>query len=394
MKSPAAASINVGILSPDTETRRLLRSQVQATGIARIQVEVDSYCIDRADRATRLFQDANPDIIVVDLEQSEAAMQSLQILNAALPKTWLFVVSSDDSPKAIIESMRLGAREFLHKNSLPDLAAALRRFLDDKKRLQEVRAPSGKIYSVMTAKGGSGATSVAINLAASISGFPTSRVGLIDLNMSTGDAATYLNLSPQFTLTDVLENLARIDPMLLETYMSSANGISVLTGPRDYRPGQTIPVEAAVRILDVASRAFTHVVADIPHWSEEELKQITEISTKILVVLTPEVPALWRTTRLLQVLETAGAAEKLQVVLNRSQKSDGISEKEIEKVLKFPLHWKLPNNYSAAIKAINSGRPLVEFNHSELASSYKEFASHLSGIPLPDKRRKIFGLFS
>jgi len=177
--------------------------------------------------------------------------------------------------------------------------------------------------------------------------------------------------------------------------MCSANGISVLPGPKDFRPGQTIPVDAAVRILDVASRAFTHVVADIPHsWGEDELKQITEISTRILVVLTPEVPALWRTTRLLQVLETAGAAEKLQVILNRSQKSDGISEKEIEKVLKFPLNWKLPNNYSAAINAINSGRPLVEFNHSELASSYKEFASRLSGIPLPDKRRKIFGLFS
>ena len=265
MKSLVRTSINVGILSPNTETRALLRSQVEATGIARVHVEVDSYCTDRADRATRLFQEANPDLIIVDLEQNEAAMQSLQTLNAALPKTWLFVVSSEDSTKAIIESMRLGAREFLPKNSLPDLAAALRRFLDDKKRLQEVRAPSGKVYSVMTAKGGSGATSVAINLAASISGLPNCRVGLIDLNMSTGDAATYLNLNPQFTLTDVLENLSRIDPVLLETYMCSANGISVLPGPKDYRPGQTISADAAVRILDVASRAFTHVVADIPH---------------------------------------------------------------------------------------------------------------------------------
>ena len=82
------------------------------------------------------------------------------------------------------------------------------------------------------------------------------------------------------------------------------------------------------------------------------------------------------------------------MILNRSQKSDEISEKEIEKVLKFPLNWKLPNNYSAAIKSINSGRPLVEFNHSELAGSYKEFASRLSGISPPDKRKKMFGLFS
>jgi Flp pilus assembly CpaE family ATPase len=111
------------------------------------------------------------------------------------------------------------------------------------------------------------------------------------------------------------------------------------------------------------------------------------------VVVTPDVPSLWRTTRLLQFLETLGAREKVRLILNRSHKANVISEKEIEQVLKFPIDWKLPNDYAAANQALNWGRTVVEVNHSVLATSYNQLACELSGAALPDKRRKRFSLF-
>jgi Flp pilus assembly CpaE family ATPase len=212
--------------------------------------------------------------------------------------------------------------------------------------------------------------------------------------MPMGDTASYLNLSPQFTLTDALESLPRLDSTLLESFMSSVNGLSVLPGPTEFRPDAGLPVEAALRILDVASHTFTHVVVDGPQsLDQEKLRQITDVSSMLLVVLTPEVPALWRTTRLLHFLESNASRDKVRLVLNRSHKTNVISEKEIEQVLKFPLEWKLPNDYGASTQAVHMGKPLVAVNHSALAASYGEFAGKLTGYALPDRRRKRFALF-
>jgi pilus assembly protein CpaE len=116
------------------------------------------------------------------------------------------------------------------------------------------------------------------------------------------------------------------------------------------------------------------------------------MSTRVLVVLTPELPALWRTQRLFSFLQGACGAEKLRVILNRSRRSDEITDREIEKTLRHPVYWQLPNDYQSCIKAINSGRPLVTANHSDLARGYKELARRVSGIALPEKRglRRLF----
>src|SRR5207237_4103306 len=99
---------------------------------------------------------------------------------------------------------------------------------------------------------------------------------------------------------------------------------------------------AIVRILDVASHMFTHVVVDGPQpLDEEKLRQIAEISTLVLVVFTPEVASMSRTTRFLRFLESVDR-QKLRLILNRSQKAAGISEKDIERLLKHPIECKLP----------------------------------------------------
>jgi Flp pilus assembly CpaE family ATPase len=90
---------------------------------------------------------------------------------------------------------------------------------------------------------------------------------------------------------------------------------------------------------------------------------------------------------------TGCGAEKLRVVLNRSHRSDEITDQEIEKTLRHPVYCQLPNDYQTCIQAINSGRPLVTSNHSELARSYKDLARRLSGLAPPEKRGGLLRLF-
>ena len=391
----ASDLLAVGIIAPPAETRELLRAQVNVTGLASVELESDQYCAVYGDRTTRKFIEAEPDIIIIDMQEPQAGLQSIGILHAALPDAQLFVSSESTDPQLIIESMRAGAREFLPKPIPPrTLSQAINRFRTEKQRHEEARA-AGKLFCITSAKGGAGATSLAINLATSLADVHKARVALVDLNSPVGDAVAHLNLKPQYTVSDALESATRLDSVLLDSYTIHTHGVAVLPGPKEYKQGYRPNMDALSKMLEVIVRSYTHSFVDLPFsLDRDQMQLVCEMAANIVVVSVPEVPALWRTERLIRFLSTGGNLDKVRLVINRSAKHDEITDGEIERVLKLAVHWKLPNNYKGSIKAINSGQPLVSQNHSDLARSYRDLAYDLAGIPLPTKRRGPFGLFS
>jgi pilus assembly protein CpaE len=391
----SSQSLIVGIISPSAETREFLRIQVSASGLASVELESDQYCSAYGDRISRKFTELAPNIIIIDMQDPQAGLQSTSILHAALPDAWLFLSSESSDSQLIIESMRAGAREFLPKPIPPrTLSQAMSRFRTEKQRHEEARA-AGKLFCITSAKGGSGATSVAINLATSLADVQKARVALVDLNCPVGDAVAHLNLKPQYTVTDALESASRLDSVLLDSYTIHTHGVAVLPGPKEYKQGYRPNLDSLSKLLEVLVRSYTHSFVDLPFTLDrEQIQMVCEMAANIVVVSVPEVPALWRTERLIRFLTASGNLDKVRLVINRAIKNDEISDSEIERVLKLGVHWKLPNNYKGSIKAINSGHPLVSQNHSDLARSYRELAFELAGIPLPNKRRGPFGLFS
>jgi pilus assembly protein CpaE len=358
-------------------------------------MESDQYCAVYGDRTARKFIEIQPDIVIIDMQDQQAGLQASSILHAALPDAWLFLSCESSDPQLIIESMRAGAREFLPKPIPPrTLSQAISRFKTEKQRHEEARA-AGKLFCITSAKGGSGATSVAINLATSLAEVPKARVSLVDLNSPVGDAVAHLNLKPQFTVSDALESAGRLDSVLLDSYTIHTHGVAVLPGPKEYKHGHKPNLDSLSRMLEVVVRSYSHSFVDLPFSDDkDQMHLLAELSANIVVVSVPEVPALWRTERLIRFLIASGYSEKIRLVINRAVKNDDITDTEIERVLRLPVYWKLANNYKGSIRAINSGVPLVSQNHSELARNYRDLAYDLAGIPLPGKRRGLFGMFS
>jgi pilus assembly protein CpaE len=382
----------VGILSPSSEMRELLRSQFYAANIPNVDVEGEKYIRDKSDQTAHKFSEAQPQIILVDIQDPDEALQSLRILHDLLPETWLFVSSSSNDSQLVIDTMRAGAREFLaHPVTLQSLSKALARYFEERQKSEKNKA-QGKVYCVTAAKGGTGTTSVAINLATSVATSDAAKVALIDLSSPMGDTAEYLNLKAKFTVSDAIAASTRLDPVLLESYMTHSHKVAVLPGIREFPP-RHLHTDEIARILQVASETYTHTFVDVvcPH-DQDQLESISESSTAVIIVLTPELPALWRTDRLIQLFQKYNKHEKLRLVINRDSKRSEISIKEMEKSLGHSIYWSLPNNYPAAIGAVNSGKPLVSVNHSSLASSYIGLAEMLTSVPL--RRKKRHGIFS
>ncbi|HXK58302.1 MAG TPA: AAA family ATPase [Acidobacteriota bacterium] len=383
----------VGIVAPSAEIREVFRTQLADAGITvRIQ-ESAEYCLGRNDSSTRRLVSAGVRLILVDMEEPGPGLQTLRVLSSTLPDAWLFVLADKTDSQTLIECMRAGARDVITKPLGPRaLSEAMTRFLSEQFRGKTQEEP-GNIYCVTTGKGGSGATTVAINLAASLSEIDRRRVAFIDLNYPVGDSAAYLNLRPHFTVSDALAAASRLDTVLLESFMSHAESFSVLAGFKEYVPGAPLDHKSLAKVLEVASHAYQDVVIDLPSMLDEKaLHAVTEMAKVVLLILTPELPALWRTERLLQFFGKNGTRDKLRLIVNRSNKRDDITEKEIVKVLETPIFWRLPNNYSSSIQSINTGKPVVAINHSDLSRSFRELAQQLTGLKAVSRNKGLLGL--
>ena len=391
-----SAKIKVGIVAPSDKTRAQLRKVAKATELAEVSLEVGQYCLTSRKGSTRRFLEVKPDIILVDLEDPEAAIQTLHTLHSALPESWLVVTSEKKRAQLIIRAMQAGAREFLVQPIAPKkLSPALERYIAEKQLHQEPKK-TGALYCVTSAKGGTGATSVAINLATAVAKEPKNKVALIDLDSPIGDAAAYLDVKPKFTVSDTLAASSRLDPVLLQTYAKGCHGFAVLPGPKEFRPGQMPDVEALSVMLEVVRQAYTHAFVDLPaSLNEEHLRVAIELSQAMVAVLTPELPAIWRTDRLLRFLAGSVGSEKVHLVLNRSTNgSDEIANGEIEKAVNQPIFWSLPNDDHASREAIKFGRPLVSMNNSQLAHSYQELAYRLTGTVGPKKKQRFSNILN
>lgn len=377
------------------ETKDSLSANIESTQLADIKIALNKYCAEEDDHTIQCLIEAEPDIIFVDMHDQQDAIKSMLILHSALPEVWICAYGSSNDPQLIIEAMRAGAREFFHNPvSSSSISQAFKRYVNERDRMRTVRKPRGKIYTVTAAKGGSGATSVAINIANMVAKGPDTRVAILDLNCPVGDASAYLNLRPQFSLSDAVAAVAGLDSVVLESLMTKAGNVSLLPGPKNSR-ADAISSASMAKLLRVASSCYSHVFIDAPHSLEQDIFQVTaDASEAILLVITPELPAIWRTDRLLSLLASYGCGDRLKLILNRHNSRDDLTKKEIARALNHPIYFRIPNNYSAAVQAINRRKPIVETNHSPLADSYRQLTQELTGIAFGKPQSGLAKLFS
>src|SRR6266851_1992868 len=151
-------------------------------------------------------------IVVLDGDNPEREFALIKQLAAACPETAIINAAYNASPALILGSMRSGAREFLQ---LPINGDEFKTVLD---RTEEFNATvaskrNGRIVAASSGKGGAGVSFFATNLAAAMT-VPTV---LVDLNLQTGDAASFLGLEPKYSIADFVRNRTRLDDSLINS---------------------------------------------------------------------------------------------------------------------------------------------------------------------------------
>ena len=365
--------------------------------MASVIARTEGHLTDPSSAAAKTLSEASPEVVIIGVVTEGAALlQTLKTLRSTVPDACPFVVLSRNEPQLIIEAMRAGAGEFLEAPVSPeDLEQAFSRFASQKPE-PEPSQTTGELYSIIAGKLSSGATTVAINAANMIGSATETSPLLIDLDMPLGDAAAYLNLRPPYTVQDALSAANRLDSTLLENFTTKAKStnLNVLGGFRDYTARSAVTPTDLEALLRVSRQTYHHTVVDLSGSIDgDQAVVVARQSNQILIVLTPDLPAIWRTEKLLTFLAHHGAAENVRLVLNRTSRRDDIGERDIERLLSQPVYHTLPNDYGACLKAINSGRPLQQEDSRALYQAIQHLALNMAGVSDRKDSKGLLGMF-
>ncbi len=225
---------------------------------------------------------------------------------------------------------------------------------------------TARCWSFMSAVGGAGATTLAIETAYQLqnAGKIEQKVALVDLNFTDGACSAYLDVPANLRLDEVSADPERIDEALIDAFASPhSSGFDVLVSARNPLGFQRITPQTIGRLLDVCCNVYDHVVIDISRWRQDWTLDVVAGSDALVIVSELTVPALHAARDLVLNIEneTQGGADNLHLVLNRMAKrvfGHSISLADAQKALGRNASGSISSDWDGAAQAVNYGLPV------------------------------------
>lgn len=324
-----------------------------------------------------------PSLVIIDIShKTDLALDIVNKISLNHKTCKIIVTSTDYSTDLIIKAMRSGAREFLPKPIIKD--DFLASFNKIKEQISGGMSETNKckVITTFSNKGGIGKTAIATNLALELANITKEKVALIDLNLQLGDITTFLDISPSFDISYVIQNLSRIDETFLLSTLEKYKDTSmyILADPPYLEQAEEITAEQISTLFSVLKKTFSYIVVDTGANFDGKTITALDNSDLILLITIVNLPAIRNCQRCLDLFERLGyEKEKTKIVLNRYMENDEIRVEDVEDVLGQNVYWKIPNNYFTIMSAINKGIPVGMVNaESNISQSYRELAAMLS----------------
>ena len=324
------------------------------------------------------------DMLLLELDEArpQQTFTHIRDLLKTSPDLEVFLTSSRMDPQLLLEAFRLGVKEFLPQPlTRQDVEPALARFEERfTERLSDAQIHSGRVVTIIGARGGVGTSTMATNLAASIQQTKRETVALVDLDMHGGDLGLFLDMHPTQGLKHLAKDISRLDATIVRSSLAThGSGLQLLaSGYEGFDEGDPL-TGSTMRILGLLRSMHRHVLVDCGHVLEPAVKEALDCSDQIVVVTTLSLPVIRRTKRLLVALAAAHyPTGKVVVVVNRYVNDQKELLSQTEDLLGVRVAGLIPNDYQAAREAMEHGRPLTMMAaRTPIGQWYLDGADHL-----------------
>ncbi len=366
--------LNSVIIDPDTTNREEL-----ATFLGQFGVNIIGQLATVEGLPALLSRPDSPQVAIINLDpDAHETLKKIGKLPREFPNISFFVMSHVLDANLLMEAMHLGVKEFIPLPITEEkFAAAVERVAS-----AHGMGKRAKIIHVIPTIGGCGSTTVACNVATSLAA--KSKTALLDMDLIGGGVASYFDIRPRYTLSDVMESAEKVDKQLLDNALVIHQKSQLAILARPDQPEDTLRVNQAgfQRLTNVLGRMFDYVVMDSVMSIDPVYADAIKCADTNLIVMQLNVPSAKNAERFVGALRRMGIdAGKIKIVVNRYvKKGCDIEPDEVERALGLKIAWMIPNDFKNAIAAINYGEPVVlRAPRSEISVSLQGLAAQISG---------------
>jgi pilus assembly protein CpaE len=334
-------------------------------------------------------------ICFVDVcSDSERALALVTDLAMLSPNLAIVALLPGDDSEPILRSLRQGASEFMIRPFTADqMQAIAEKLAKQNPELYPGRDGLGKVYAVIPAKGGCGATTIACSLASHHKRLGAKKALLADLDPLTGTVAFLLKLKSSYSFVDALAHASTLDADLWNVMICRHQGVDVLLSPENPADGMQEARDATI-IVEYGRRLYDAVIADTSGPFTDFSLSVSRLADAVVIATTNELPALQAAQRAISHLESHGVSRsKIRLVLNRYSREIGLSEDAVQTALKIDVFHVIPSDYEAVQRSLMEGKPLAA--NSSIGKSLVALAENLGGKDdHPARASSLGGLFS
>jgi pilus assembly protein CpaE len=321
---------------------------------------------------------SRPDVLVLVLSPDpERSALHLVDLRAA-SRARILAVGPTANTRLVLSTLRSGADDYVDEAELDtDLPAVLGRL----KNTTDGRPHEGRLLALLAPSGGSGSSTLAVNLA-TVLAKEHQNVMLADMKLHSGDLAALLDLRPTHSLGDLSQNAARMDRVMFErSLVRHDSGVQLLASPQNMADVQYVTPEAIRQSLVWARALFPYIVADLDHTFRPEQMEVLQQADLILLVLRLDFPSLRNTRKVADYLERLGISrERLRLVVNRYGQPKEVPAAKAEEALGVKFFHYVPDDPKSINRANNNGVPVVlEAPSAKVSKSLARLAASING---------------
>lgn len=331
-----------------------------------------------------------PDIVLMDINMPGVdGITASEKITQQVPFCQIIMMSVQGEADYLRRSMLAGAREFLIKPfSSDELVSSIRRVYQlgaSRRQAMPVGvqvAPgaaaaveagpktAGHIVTVFSSKGGVGCSTVAVNLAIALQQNAASKVAIVDTSLQFGDVGVLLNLYASRTIADLASLADELDDELInDIFLSHSSGVKALLAPPRPEVADTVTPALVTDVLERLRTMFDIIIVDTGSVLDDVVLNVLDISDKIIVVTTPEIPAIKNAKLFFEVTEALEYdRERIMFILNKTDKRINIRAEDIEANIKYRIEAQLPLDERTVTTSVNQGIPYVLGSRNSLLS--------------------------